>query len=493
LSEIRVTYSGLISFITSISTLFTGLAFMLIITRTLTPEEYGTWTVISSLILYGVILAPVISFWNTREIARGIESTKTAIIGSMILSILGVVVYLITIFVLSYQTEIKLEILLFGIVWIPTIFVNRVLVSVNLGFKPHLMNYGLITLEISKILSALFFLQVLEIGIYGVIVSYAISTLISNVILLYFVRKKLVHKIKRDLFLKWIKLSWVPGYFAGFTNLVFKTDIIIFAVIINSMESLSYFAAATLIAGVVISGGTIATGLYPKLLEGKQKQVSETLRLVFYFSIPLLMTAIVFSKAGLYTLNPTYAIAVPITIFITFRFFFHTLTNIFSQIMIGDDKVDLNEKASFRDYTKSKLFFMPNLRVLQFSIYLITLIILFQFGKDIYSEFELIIFWSIISVIVQIPLTIYLYFVMKQQIKFELDRKILIYLVIALGVFGLTNYLVEEYLIFTENIFEFLPNMIIYVFFAMILYFSITLLVDNKTRNIVKGIIKELK
>ena len=133
MSNIRVMYSVLISFVTSISTLFTGLAFMLIITRTLTPEEFGEWTVISSLILYGVILAPVISFWNTREIARGIESTRTAIVGGIVLSVIGIIIYTITVFIFSNQTEIKFEMVLFGIVWIPAIFVNKVLISINMG------------------------------------------------------------------------------------------------------------------------------------------------------------------------------------------------------------------------------------------------------------------------------------------------------------------------------------------------------------------------
>lgn len=486
-------YSGLISFITSISTLFTGLAFMLIITRTLTPEEFGEWTVISSLILYGVVLAPVISFWNTREIARGIESTRTAIVGGIVLSVIGMIIYTIAVIFLSNQTEIKFEIVLFGIVWIPTIFLNKILISINMGFKPHLVNYGLISLEISKIIFALICLQILEIGIYGIILSYTIATVISNIILLYFVRKKLIHKIKRELFVKWIKLSWLSTYFAGLITLVSKTDIIIFAIIINSIESLSYFAAATLIGGIVVSSGSLAEGLYPKLLEGKQKQVSETLRLVFYFSIPLLFMAIVFSKVGLYTLNPAYAIAAPIAIFISFRFFFFTLTNVFSQIMMGDEEVDSDSTSTMKDYIKSRLFFVPNIRILQLVIYLIVLILLFQFTKEIYSEFEILIFWSIISVIVQIPLTIYLYYIMKRDIKFKLDSRILIYLITGIAVFALTSYLMEEYLILNENIFEFLPQVLIYLCFSMGLYIGITLLIDKKTQKLAKGVISEFR
>ena len=80
LSNIRVTYSGFISLGTKFSSIITGLVFTLIVTRTLSPEEFGTWALIGSLIIYAIIINPIISYWTTRETARGIESGKTSII-----------------------------------------------------------------------------------------------------------------------------------------------------------------------------------------------------------------------------------------------------------------------------------------------------------------------------------------------------------------------------------------------------------------------------
>ena len=71
MSEIRVGYSGLISFATGILMIFPGLIFTLVLTRNLSPEEYGTWSLILGLVVYGLILEPVISYWSTRETARG--------------------------------------------------------------------------------------------------------------------------------------------------------------------------------------------------------------------------------------------------------------------------------------------------------------------------------------------------------------------------------------------------------------------------------------
>ena len=63
MSGIRVAYSGLISMLIGLISVITGLVFTLIVTRTLTPEEYGSWGLIGSLIMY-VLMAvmPINSF-----------------------------------------------------------------------------------------------------------------------------------------------------------------------------------------------------------------------------------------------------------------------------------------------------------------------------------------------------------------------------------------------------------------------------------------------
>ena len=66
MSNIRVTYSGLIGLVIGLSSVVTGLIFILIVTRSLTQEELGTWSLIGGLITYVVILEPMISYWATR-------------------------------------------------------------------------------------------------------------------------------------------------------------------------------------------------------------------------------------------------------------------------------------------------------------------------------------------------------------------------------------------------------------------------------------------
>ena len=95
MSGIRVTYTGLISLIGGIISIFTGIIFTLIITRSVTPEEYGTWGLIIGLITYVTLIGPIVSYWSTRDTVRNIQSGKTAILSSLLLSIGAISTYII--------------------------------------------------------------------------------------------------------------------------------------------------------------------------------------------------------------------------------------------------------------------------------------------------------------------------------------------------------------------------------------------------------------
>ena len=56
MSNIRVGYAGSIAFFIGIIRLILGFVFITVVTRILSPEEYGTWTLIGGLLVYVLIL-----------------------------------------------------------------------------------------------------------------------------------------------------------------------------------------------------------------------------------------------------------------------------------------------------------------------------------------------------------------------------------------------------------------------------------------------------
>jgi O-antigen/teichoic acid export membrane protein len=117
--------------------------FTLILTRTLTQEEFGTWGLIGGITQYVIIFSGIISYWSTRDTARKIESGKTAVVGTMILSIIAVAVYIIVSYFIGNETKADFTTLLFSTILIPVMFFGGIFTAITLGWKPHVISYGL--------------------------------------------------------------------------------------------------------------------------------------------------------------------------------------------------------------------------------------------------------------------------------------------------------------------------------------------------------------
>ena len=136
MSEIRINYSGLVSFATGIVGIFTGLIFTLVVTRSLTSLEFGTWNIINNFFAYVVILEPIVSIWVTREISRRTPSGFTALITSGLLSSLGILIYLLVVYLIGSNTDADVDILTWGVLLIPLNFIMRTLSAINLSYIP---------------------------------------------------------------------------------------------------------------------------------------------------------------------------------------------------------------------------------------------------------------------------------------------------------------------------------------------------------------------
>jgi len=495
LSGIRVTYTGLISLIGGIISIFTGVIFTLIITRTVTAEEYGTWGLIIGLITYVMLIGPVVSYWSTRDTARNIQSGKTAILSSMLLSIGAVSIYIVISYLMSNYTNVEQNVLLFAAILIPTMFINGILTAINLGWKPHAISYGTLAYGISSIPLALFLIYYLDFGVAGIIISVFLANIISIIILFCYAKEKIANQFHKTILKKWLKFSWVPIY-PGIAILVAGFDISIFTIITGSVIGLAFWTAAMVLPAMISHTGLISRAVYAKLLEEKTKEfMTENLTLVFYFGIILISLVITFARPGLYALNPIYEIAFPVAIIMSFEVFLSVFTNIFLLSLAGIEKVDKFENSTFKDYLKSKLFFPHTIRLIQTCICILILtvglLILVGFGS---SNQELLLFWASIALVTQIPLVCVLYYLVQKSITIKLEiSRIVKFLLTAIGAFGFTYILTTQFLVYSPDITSFIPNVLMFASLGVGLYIIITYLIDKKIRNLVHAVIYEIK
>lgn len=495
MSSIRVTYSGLISFAVGIISVFTGLIFTLIITRQLVQDDFGTWSVIGSLTGYALILSPMITFWATREISRGKESGKTAIVSSSLFAGLALIIYLVIVYFFNTDANIEKSVLLFAALLIPTDFFKNVLVSINLGYRPHVAEYGLLIFEIAKITFALAFLYLIDMGIEGVIIAISLSSLSSGIFLYVKTYEKIKGKLNFHSLKKWIKLSWIPTY-PNLVQVITNSDVIIFTLITGSVAGVAYWSAARAISRVVHHSIKINKAVYPKLLSGGKKEFfEENVNRVFYFAFPLAALSVSFAEPALFALNPIYQVATPIVIILVPLIFIRTLGDIFTRSLSGIEDVDTKENATYKEYMKSKLFFLPTLRNIQRAGYIVSLaIMLLIFSPYELSDETLVMYWAIIAIITQVPYTIYLSHIAKRDFNPRYNYSAITkYGISSIVSFGITYMLMNEYLVYKESIFEFLPELLSFVLIGIAGYLGLTYLIDKKTRKLIKSIFNELK
>ena len=495
MTEIRVTYSGLISFIGGILSIITGLIFTFIITRSLSPEEYGTWGLINAIILYVFMINPVISYWSTRDTARDVPSGRTSVLSSMLLSIFAISVYVLVSYFMGYYTNVSQDILLTAAIIIPAMFLNAILITINLGWKPHAISYGTLAFGISAVPLAFLFIHHYDLGVTGIIFSVLIAYIISILILFQFAKEKIKNKFNKSYLKKWLKLSWLPLY-PGIATLITGFDISIFTIITGSVIGLAFWTAAVVLPSMISHTSLISRAVYPKLLEEKSRDfVNENLTHLFYFGIFLTSLVITFARPGLYALNPIYEIAVPVVVIMAIEGFLTVLTNVFMLSLAGIENVDKFQNSTFRDYMRSKLFYPQTLRLIQ----TITYIGILTTGLLILADLEnsnqdLLVYWAIIAVLTQAPLTIGLYRLLQKNLDMKIDAfRIFKYVLISIGVFGVTYVLMNQYLTYTDNLIDFLLNTLIFLVIGISLYVVITYFADSTIRKLVTSIIKELK
>jgi len=492
LSEVRVTYSGLIAVFMSLVNVILGLIFLVIITRALSPEEFGVWNLILGFIFYMIIIEPTISYWVTRETARNIPSQKTAIISSSFFSIGGIFGYLIIAFLIGNQTSIDPEIILLGSILVPAMILNNTLIGINLGWKPHTPHYARLFFLIAQICFVILFVHFFQMGIKGIIFSSFVANIFSIIALTFYARKKLYNNFKFEYLRNWIRRSWLPLYPAlgmGISGL----GVIILAIITQSTGGVGFWVAALASVVLIPQAVNIAKAAYPKLLHDKNhNNLTSNLNLLIFITILFTAITITFSRQSLFTLNPIYEILFPVVIVIALWKFLDVIGLGFQSYITGIEEVDTKNTSSFKDYLKSKLFLIPTISLIQHSITIVLLTVGLLFLD--YSHLNLLIYWAGIGLLVQIPVTLYFYKLSKKLINLSFEpTKTLKYIFSGLISFGSVFFLMEATLDYQQDLIYFIINVFLYAVIAIGSYLGITYLLDSTIKELFHASLNEIK
>jgi len=495
LSSIRVTYSGLIAFLVGLIGVFSGLIFVLMITRRLSPEEFGMWTLIGSILSYFLISEIVISFWATRQIARNINTGKTSLLSSGLFALILIPVYLIYVTGISENSNANFNTMIIGVILLPAYFLSQTLRGINLGHKPQATSYSLLTFEVIKIPIALALVVIFELGVQGAILAVFFAYLVKIGIQLYFAKTKLQNKFSFTTMKGWLRLFWSP-LFLNTPQFIQSIDIVLYSVIIGSVVGIAFYHASFTIAAIVVHSALITQALYPKILAEKSiKHIKNNFTLLMYFSIPLLGIAILFSKPGLFALNPVYQSATMVAILLSLKTFVYVIREVPRSVLLGIEDVDLEQRPKFSVLLKSNLFLVPKIISIFNAIYIGSLLVLFFWSNTTTNtEIEIVTFWAFIGLILEIPTAIVLWIYMKKKVTFSFPFIPTIKYIGATILFSLVFIFTSDFIINYEiSIYKFLPSLILQLTICVAIYFGITYIIDKKTRILFQTILNSLR
>lgn len=492
MSNIRVTHSGLVNLSTGLARVVSAFVFITLVTRSLSVEEFGQYNLVLSITVYVITSHWVISYWITREIARGNTSGRTAIFSSGIFSSIGTFIFLIIGMSVSNSSNLGLNTIILAGSLVPLQFLHNILNNIAVGWKPQIASYGNLLLELAKVPLAFLFLFIFGMGLNGVFLSLILGFLASTSIMLYFNRNQLRAGFSLDILKTWLSRFWLPGY-PILISTIYTFDFLI-VTILASPEVVGFYAAVLAIGSLVSHSKLVTVGVYPKLLgNDRGKYLNENFRLLLYFSILFSTISIVFAKAGLFILNPIYAVVSVGVIFISIRYFLFNISDSFNSILRATETIDEKQNPTAGEFLKSKLFKIPTIQLFQYVSYILILtvsLILMKFP----STLDLVIFWSAVSLLIQIPSTLLICIWIKKekliQINFIAISK---YFIAAVPIYFFIDFLNNAFLDYNANIFILAPQILLTLTICILSYVAITFLIDGNTRQLLKSIVGELK
>ena len=489
-----MTYSGLISLGVTILGVVTGTIFVVMVTRRLSPEDFGLWTFIGSMISYISIAEAVIAYWTTRQIARGEKVGKSAVLTSALFSVGGLVVYVIAMLLLSNTLKINSSVMMLASALIPLAFLSSILNSICLGFKPQAVSYGTISFELSKIPFGFLFVVLTHLGISGALLATIAANTIKVIILAGMAKEQLRGAFTPHAIKFWLRMSWLTLYMSSFGT-IFRLDVIVFSLMQNSLVGVAYWGAASTI-GNLVSYSSVSQGLYSKLLAtGKKEYAEDNMKKTMYFAIPTLAASIVFAKPILNILNPVYVDGANIVIFLSLSSLVQILMGLSFSILESYEKIDIDKQTAFRKYIKSNLFLTPTLRfILSISYVIILAITLFLLKNMHASSIDMVTAWALASFVVHIPFMTYGLILIKRKYDIGFPFKDVLKFSAATLLTSVIIYFISLHVLkYSISIYDFIPRFLPVFALGAGIYFGCTYAIDKSTRIMFKGIINELK
>ena len=301
MNEIRVRFSGIAVFLSSVLAYIIGMAYTVYVARVLTKEEYGIYGFIGSLWSMALLFGSIVAFWAFRARARGKKVVRTAVFGEALLSVpvsLALGFYLLTSSGLSFSCI---------LVVVAYVIISYLVSGLNVFFRataPHKTSYRNLLTSLVKISVGL--LLVFYLKLLGALLTLTLGVLLYGLYVLKHAWSELSGSVDLSLLKQWLSCFWIV-IILNSVSVIFLNMDMYYLGFRGLFSMLGSYTVAKRIANWMTLTSSLSIGLSPALLSGKSKEnVNSVLDLTMLFTVPMVVGAVVMSKDLVYVFGTKY-------------------------------------------------------------------------------------------------------------------------------------------------------------------------------------------
>jgi O-antigen/teichoic acid export membrane protein len=483
-SDIRLKYSGLIVFASYILSVATGLAFVLMITRSVSLEEFGIWGNIGDISTYFILFSGIVPFWATRFVAREhAGSAKTGVVANLFISVAATSIYLALVpTILSGLQISSIYAILYTIVsaQILELHIVSALEAVLRAKQPQTIGYALLISEACKVVLGFTLIILFKLGLQGALYSIIGSYAIRIAFYIKLTAKELKESVKWSYLKEWVKASPINIYNIVGNRIAAFTLILLF--VYGGELARAYHGAAAIFTGIIGYSSLLAYALYPRLLSGSSgEDVSISLRLVMMFAIPMTVGVMVLSDSYLTILKVGFAEAKPVLILLAINVLCLTLSQVFDTVVLGTERVDAKAKIALRELLKSRLFLLFTLPYIQSVVTLPTIfVILTSIAK---TSLEAATYLALITLLTSSAMLIVKYLIARKCLAFNFPWNSVFKYILA-------SAAMATVLLVTPHPTR-LSTTVAFTLLGAAIYLTILVLIDKEAKSLMKAILEE--
>jgi O-antigen/teichoic acid export membrane protein len=373
---VRPRRTGLIVFTSRMISVFTGFLFLVMITRWLGPSQFGLWEFIIDLVVFSSFPVGLFTYWATREVARGIAVGRTTLVLCTLLSLVGIVLFLLFTYGTYASVGSSLSPFFLAIILVPLTYWNLATQALVQGHNPAIGAYSLLVSEPAKLIVAYPLLYYSKVGIYGVIVAIAVSYVVQSGLSTLQLRGVRTDKVDLGRGKVWLKDYYVPAVYT-LTNILIVADTFVASVGQGGTNLAGFYQAAFQVATIVSYSTFLSVALYPLLLRGSSERLpGQILEFSLLFGMPMAVGAMVLAPKILYLLRPVYVESTDTLVILSLAALATLVSTVFDQTLMGRERADLSTQDRTRRIVRSDLMFVPVANIAYSAVYLVAVFVL---------------------------------------------------------------------------------------------------------------------